>query len=144
PPVGSVVDLQTALDALVAAVEAVVGHGADTRARMNQYNRTHAAKRMEASREKLPPADTSFVTAHEDAMSDIPARRARIISRIFNITRREAKVRLATATRISGLRVDWIPPQSTDPDRAPVHNDHPTVCAIQGGHGDAPWVVQRR
>ncbi|MGO3258165.1 hypothetical protein ACTXMA_04110 [Corynebacterium variabile] len=27
----------------------------------------------------------------------------------------------------SGRRVDRIPPQSADPDRAPVHNDHPTV-----------------
>jgi len=32
----------------------------------------------------------------------------------------------------SGRRVDRIPPQSADPDRAPVHNDHPTVWRHPG------------
>lgn len=120
PPVGSVVDLQAALDALGAAVEAVVAHGADTWARLNQYDRTHAAKRMEASRKKLSLADAAFITAHEDAMSDIPARRVRLISRILNITRREAKVRLAAATRISGRPDPWAAdPGAPGPDYMP-------------------------
>ena len=136
PPVGSVVDLQAALDALDAAVEAVVEHGADTWARLNQYDRTHAAKRMEASRKKLSLADASFLTAHEDAMSDIPARRVRLISRIFNITRREAKVRLAAATRISGRPDPWAAdPGAPGPDYMPYLAD-----AVATGDADCTAV----
>lgn len=135
-PVGSVVDLQAALDALGAAVEAVVAHGADAWARLNQYDRTHAAKRMEASRKKLSLADAAFITAHEDAMSDIPARRVRLISRILNITRCEAKVRLAAATRVSGRPDPWAAdPGAPGPDYMPYLAD-----AVATGDADCTAV----
>jgi len=131
-----VVDLQAALDALGAAVEAVVAHGADAWARLNQYDRTHAAKRMEASRKKLSLADAAFITAHEDAMSDIPARRVRLISRILNITRCEAKVRLAAATRVSGRPDPWAAdPGAPGPDYMPYLAD-----AVATGDADCTAV----
>ena len=130
------VDLQAALDALGAAVEAVVAHGADAWARLNQYDRTHAAKRMEASRKKLSLADAAFITAHEDAMSDIPARRVRLISRILNITRCEAKVRLAAATRVSGRPDPWAAdPGAPGPDYMPYLAD-----AVATGDADCTAV----
>lgn len=131
PPVGSVVDLRAALEALDAAVEAVIDHGPETWSRMNQYDRIHAAARMERSRKKLSLADAAFITAHEDAMSDIPARRVRLISRVFNITRREAKVRLAAATRISERPDPW----AADPG-AP-GQDHMPRLAAAVATGDA-------
>lgn len=136
PEVGSVVELRESLERLEDAVGAVVRHGADTWSRLSAVDRQRLAGQMERSRKKLCLADAAFIDAHEASMSDVPQRRARLISRIFHITLREARTKLAAATRLSARPDPWsADPGAPGPDHMPY-----LTAAVADGRADCTAV----
>jgi hypothetical protein len=124
PPVGvtSVRDLEDAVAAVEQSVSDLLIHDDGTWARADRVTRLELYRRLERVRNRLALVDTRFLDAVEATGDITPRRRHRPtwFARTAGIPRREARERLAAATRLSPGHDPWAPdPGATGPDHMP-------------------------
>lgn len=130
PSVGSRVDLLDAINRLLTAAEDIISHGPDTWDRLSPHDAQGATAKIERARKMLGVADAAFITGYEPHFPVGPQRRIRLLSRIWNVGVREARVRHSSCTRISERTDPW----SADPS-AP-HPEHMPCVAAQVARGE--------
>lgn len=124
PPVGvtSVRDLEDAVAAVEQSVADLLTHDDGTWARADCVTRLELYRRLERVRNRLALVDTRFLDAVEATGDITPRRRQRPtwFARTVGIPRREARERLAAASRLSPGRDPWAPdPGAPGPDHMP-------------------------